>query len=105
MKMFRLVVVLRLAFFPLIFNLTFAGEMEVSAENYEQISPIPLYQEGQNSQENEKSSSLIKEAYPAELGKDHEVVEDLQNKSDTPMDYSTLSQNDEDIQDSSLYSE
>jgi len=79
MKTFRLVVVLRLAFFPLIFNLTFAGEVEVSAENYEKISPTPLYQEGKNSQENENSSSLIKE-------EDYEVVDDLQNESDTPMD-------------------
>jgi len=105
MKTFRLVVATRLAFFPLIFNLIFAGEVEVSTENYEQIFPTPLYQEGQNSQENEKSSSLIKEAYPAELGKDHEVVEDLQNKTDTPMDSSTLSQNDKDIQDSQLFTQ
>ena len=92
MKTFRLVVVLRLAFFPLIFNLTFAGEVEVSTENYEQISPTPLDKEGQDSQENEKSSSLIKEG-------DREVVEDLQNEVDIPIDSSTLSQNDENAQD------
>ena len=98
MKTFRLVVVLRLAFFPLTFNLTFAGEVEVSTENYEQISSTPLDKEGQDSQENEKSSSLIKEG-------DREVVEDLQNEVDIPIDSSTLSQNDENAQDFLLRSE
>jgi len=57
MKSFRLIVSLRLALFPLIFNLSFAQELEISPENDEQISPTPLYQEGQNSQENEEISS------------------------------------------------
>ena len=46
MKNFRLVVALRLAIFPLIFNLSIAQELEITPEEMEQISPTPLYQEG-----------------------------------------------------------
>ena len=66
-----------MALFPLVFNLSFAQEVEVNSEELQQISPTPLYQEGQNTQENEEDSSLIKEDYPAELWEDHGVVENL----------------------------
>ena len=61
--------------------MSFAQEVEVGTSDYEQISPTPLYQEGQESSENEDEfTSLIKEG-------DHEVVEDLQPQEDeTPMD-------------------
>jgi hypothetical protein len=77
MKNFCIIVATRLALFPLVFNLSFAQEVEVNPEEMEQISPTiqisptPLYQEGQESSEiGEEYASLIKEG-------DHEVVEDL----------------------------
>ena len=102
MKTFRLVVALRLAIFPLIFNLTFAQEVEVVSEEMEQISTTPLYQEGQESQEiGEENTSLIKDGDVYHASMD-EVVEDLQKlESDTPMDFSSMPRNDnEDAQDS-----
>jgi hypothetical protein len=59
MKILRLIVSLRLALFPLIFNLSFAQDVEIGPENDEQISPTPLYQEGQNTPGNEEKASLF----------------------------------------------
>jgi hypothetical protein len=51
MKTFRLIVATRLALFPLFFNLSFSQEVEVYTGDSEQISPTPLYQEGQENSE------------------------------------------------------
>ena len=66
MKTLRLVVALRLAFFPVVLNLSFAEESEVITEDISQISPDPSLSRG------EENTSLIKEG-------DHEVVEDLED--------------------------
>jgi hypothetical protein len=64
MKSFCLIVSLRLALFPLAFNLSFAQEVVVSTEESGQIFPTPLYQEGQNFSENEEDSS----SFPLDKG-------------------------------------
>ena len=94
MKTLRLIVSIRLAFFPIVFNLSFAEEVDVNTENIEQISPTPLYQEGQGSQELWENVSWLS---PLIGGVSHGDEVD----NETSMDSSLRSEWQEDIQDSS----
>ena len=89
MKSFCLIVSLRLALFPLAFNLSFAQEVEVNSEGTEQISI--------DSSEPHPDPLLLGEGNHEVVGEvNDEVVEDLQSQEDeTSVDFpEQVSQND-----------
>jgi hypothetical protein len=61
MKNFRLVVALRLAIFPLIFNLSIAQELEIVPENY-----VILTQSETNVEGNEPENETPMDSYVAD---------------------------------------
>lgn len=91
MKTFRLIVVIRLAFFPLIFNLSIAQEVEIIPDDYV-ISTL-------NEVNEEKSTEQIDGEIPMDS---HASFHSAQNDSENTQDSSLNTQKDKDIQESKI---
>ena len=108
MKTFRLVVALRLAFFPLIFNLTFAGEVDVSPveilpwtevivlESDAPMDSSTSAQDDEDTQDSSADASEWQDSAEIIISNDSEKSTE-QNEVDIPIDSSTSSQNDNDV--------
>ena len=130
MKSFRIVVALRLAIFPLIFNLSFAGELEVIPEDFV-ISTLNEVNEEKSTEQIENNTSM--DSSPSVQNDDMQPinysdnVSELQNitknvistldevneeksttqiESNMQMDFSAMPRNDDKyIQDSQLFTQ